>query len=69
MSVTGKTLGVVAIGLVGLLVYVGIYVAGAFGAAGSGIGLAIAQGAIIFGLVGTAALMVIVLVLTTAPAD
>lgn len=68
MSVTGKTLGVVAIGLVGLLVYLSLYVAGAY-ASVSGLGLAVAQGAIIFGLVGTAALMVIVLVLTAARPD
>lgn len=31
MSVTGKTLGVILIGLIGLLCYVGVYVSGALG--------------------------------------
>ncbi|GAB3454553.1 hypothetical protein [Insolitispirillum peregrinum] len=31
MSVTGKTLGIVLVGLIGLLSYVGVYVSGAIG--------------------------------------
>lgn len=68
MSVTGKTLGVILIGLVGLLAYVGVYVAGAFASA-SGLALGIAQGAIILGLVLTASLLVIVVTLTAGKAD
>ncbi|MGC2856017.1 hypothetical protein ACM64Y_11130 [Novispirillum sp. DQ9] len=68
MSVTGKTLGVVLVGLVGLLTYVGVYVAGAFAPA-SGLALGIAQGAIILGLVLTATLLLVVVVLTAAKAD
>ncbi|KJS36691.1 MAG: hypothetical protein VR70_13730 [Rhodospirillaceae bacterium BRH_c57] len=63
MSVTGKTLGVVLIGLVGLLAYVGVYVAGAF-AQSSGLALGVAQGAIMLGLFLTASLLVIIVILT-----
>lgn len=63
MSVTGKTLGVVLIGLVGLLVYLGVYVAGAYAQA-SGLALTIAQGAIMLGLFLTATLLAVVVILT-----
>jgi hypothetical protein len=68
MSVTGKTLGVVLIGLVGLLAYVGVYVAGAFATA-SGLAMAITQGAIFLGLFLTATLLAVVVVLTAGKAD
>ncbi len=68
MSVTGKTLGVVLIGLVGLLTYVGVYVAGAY-AQSSGLALSIAQGAIFLGLFLTASLLAIVVVLTAGKAE
>ncbi|GAB3126038.1 hypothetical protein [Novispirillum itersonii] len=58
MSVTGKTLGIVLIGLVGLLVYLGIYI-------GSVYGLGIAHSVIYFGLAMTA----IMLLVTTALAS
>jgi len=68
MSVTGKTLGIMLIGLVGLLTYVGVYVAGAFATA-SGLAMAITQGAIFVGLFLTAALLVIVVVLTAGKTE
>ena len=61
MSVTSKTLGVVLIGLVGLLVYVGFYLTGAFVPAAAGV-------IVYIGLALTALLMII-LVALTATAD
>lgn len=62
MSVTGKTLGVVLIGLVGLLVYLAIYI-------GSVFGLGIAHATVYFGLLMTAVLLVVTMVLAAGRDD
>lgn len=62
MSVTGKTLGIVLIGLVGLLVYLGIQIGSNFAVPG------LASAITYFGLFMTATLLCIVMYLTTAPA-
>lgn len=60
MSVTAKTLGVVLIGLVGLLVYVGIYVSGALGLN------AVSYAASYLGVALTATMLVVVVILATS---
>lgn len=61
MSVTGKTLGIVLIGLVGLLAYLAIQI-------GSALGVGVAHGLIYFGLFMTFSLLCVVMYLTSAPA-
>ncbi len=61
MSVTAKTFGVVLIGLVGLLVYVGFYLTGAFAPAISGV--------IVYIGLALTALILLVLVALTATAE
>jgi len=63
MSVTGKTLGIVLIGLVGLLVYLAVYIGSVFG-----IG-AVAAGATYVGLILTAVLFVVITILTSGRSD
>lgn len=58
MSVTGKTLGTVLVGLVGLLVYLAVYLGGVYGIA------AITTTAIYAGLALTATMLVVVMLLT-----
>jgi hypothetical protein len=62
MSDTGKTLGIIAIGLVGLLVYLAFYLGGAFAPI---IGAGLAHGVIYLGL-ALSALMILVMVVLTA---
>lgn len=57
MSVTGKTLGVILIGLVGLLAYVGVYVSGALGLT------AVSYAASYVGVALTATMLVVVSIL------
>jgi hypothetical protein len=61
MSVTGKTLGIVLIGLVGLLVYLALQI-------GSFAQIGIAGAVTYFGLFMTFTLLCIVMYLTSAPA-
>jgi|CEGD01.1.fsa_nt_gi hypothetical protein len=60
MSVTGKTLGIVLIGLVGLLTYVGIYISGALGLA------SVAYAASYVGVALTATMLIVVVILATS---
>lgn len=62
MSVTGKTLGIVLIGLVGLLVYLSIYI-------GSAYGVGIAHAMIYFGLVMTAVMLLVTTALASGRED
>lgn len=62
MSVTGKTLGIVLIGLVGLLAYLFIQIGSNFQLPG------VATGLTYFGLFMTFTMLCIVVYLTTAPA-
>lgn len=62
MSVTGKTLGVILIGLVGLLVYVAVYTFSALGFYATG-GSAVATVAIYVALALTAIMMVVISIL------
>lgn len=62
MSVTGKTLGIVLIGLVGLLAYLFIHIGSNFQLPG------VATALTYFGLFMTFALLCVVMYLTTAPA-
>lgn len=58
MSVTGKTFGIVLIGLVGLLVYLSIYI-------GSVYGVGIAHAVIYFGLFMTAVMLLVTTMLAS----
>jgi hypothetical protein len=60
MSVTAKTLGIVLIGLVGLLTYVGIYVSGALGLD------SVAYAASYLGVALTFTMLVVVVILATS---
>jgi uncharacterized membrane protein YuzA (DUF378 family) len=59
MSVTGKTLGIILIGLVGLLAYDGVYIASALGVA------SVAYAATYVGVALTAVMLLIVVTLAT----
>jgi len=63
MSVTAKTLGVVLVGLVGLLVYVGVYVSGATGI------VTVATIASYIGLFLTATMLLVVIALCMGRTD
>lgn len=62
MSVTGKTLGLVLIGLVGLLAYVGVHIASALGMS------AVTYAAGYLGVFLTATLLVIIVILAGSDA-